>query len=75
MADAIALPHFVDRNGKLEIEEGTALEEMAPQLRQLGHMIDTREMMSGLHGIRVTPNGLEGGADPRRDGNVVMEEP
>lgn len=75
MADAVALPHFVDRNGKLEIEEGTALEEMAPQLRQLGHMIDTRELMSGLHGIRVTPKGLEGGADPRRDGNVVTEEP
>lgn len=75
MADAVALPHFVDRNGKLEIERGSALEKMAPELRQLGHMIDTRELMSGLHGIRVTPNGLEGGADPRRDGNVVTEEP
>lgn len=75
MGDAIALPHFVDRNGKLEIEAGTVLEEMAPQLRQFGHMIETRELMSGLHGIRVTPEGLEGAADPRRDGNVVTGEP
>lgn len=75
MKSAISLPRFVDRNGPLEIEAGTKLEEMKPYLEQLGHQVETRELMSGLHGIRVTPQGLDGAADPRRDGNVVTELP
>jgi gamma-glutamyltranspeptidase/glutathione hydrolase len=75
MKSAISLPRFVDRNGPLEIEAGTSLEEMKPLLEQLGHQVETRELMSGLHGIRVTPQGLDGAADPRRDGNVVTELP
>ncbi|MEQ8268433.1 MAG: gamma-glutamyltransferase [Parvibaculum sp.] len=71
MVAAIGLPHFLDRNGALEIEAGTPLEQMAPELKQLGHEVVTAPLMSGLHGILVTPEGLEGGADPRRDGNVV----
>lgn len=75
MKRAISLPRFVDRNGPLELEAGTALEKMRPQLEQLGHKVETRELMSGLHGIRVTAEGLDGAADPRRDGNVVTELP
>ncbi|MDO8839090.1 MAG: gamma-glutamyltransferase [Parvibaculum sp.] len=71
MEEAVALPHFLDRNGALEIEQGTALEEMIPVLGQLGHSIDVRVLMSGLHGIAMTAQGLEGGADPRRDGSVA----
>lgn len=75
MKSAISLPRFVDRNGPLEIEAGTSLEELKPLLEQLGHKVEARELMSGLHGIRVTPQGLDGAADPRRDGNVVTELP
>lgn len=71
MAEAVALPHFLDRNAALEIEQGTALEAMVPVLGQLGHTVDVRMLTSGLHGIAVTPRGLDGTADPRRDGNVM----
>ena len=71
MQSAVSLPRFLDRNGPLEIEEGTALEKLAPQLMQLGHEVKPTAMNSGLHGIRVTAHGLDGGADPRREGKVV----
>ena len=74
MTGAIGLPRFLDRNGPLEIEAGTPLEQMIPDLEALGHEVKAVPLMSGLHGILVTPSGLDGAADPRRDGNVVTGE-
>ncbi|MGB3809424.1 MAG: gamma-glutamyltransferase [Parvibaculum sp.] len=71
MQTAVSLPRFLDRNGPLEIEQGTELEKLVPQLKQLGHEIKLQAMNSGLHGIRATAKGLDGGADPRREGKVV----
>lgn len=71
MQTAVSLPRFLDRNGPLEIEKGTALEKLVPQLKQLGHDVNVTTMNSGLHGIRLTAHGLDGGADPRREGKVV----
>jgi len=68
MQDAIALPNFLNKNRKTELEKGTSLEKIAPALRKLGHQIDIRRKTSGLHGIRVRSGGYEGGADPRREG-------
>jgi gamma-glutamyltranspeptidase/glutathione hydrolase len=34
----------------------------------MGHDMHRRDLTSGLHIIAVTPEGLEGGADPRREG-------
>ncbi len=66
---AIDLPHAVDRNMKtLDLEKGTALEALKPALEKLGHKVKVRRLTSGLHGIAVTKDGLEGGADPRREG-------
>ena len=72
---AIDAPRHVNRNGKTELEQGTALEIIAPALAAMGHDIDIREITSGLHGIHITrdENGrtLTGGADPRREGVVL----
>lgn len=71
MQSAFDQPRFLDRNGPLQIEQGTSLEALIPDLIQLGHEVKPEKVISGLHGIRVTPQGLDGGADPRREGKVV----
>ena len=65
---AIALPHHVNRNGPIDLEEGTPLAALGPALERLGHEVRIRPLVSGLHGVAVTGQGLEGGADPRREG-------
>jgi len=65
---AVSLPHHVNRNGATELEAGTALEALTPQLEALGHQVKIRALTSGLHAIRASTDGLEGGADPRREG-------
>ena len=68
MQAAIDLPTHVNRNGTTELEKGTQLEARADALRRLGHQVRIRTLTSGLHGIRVTPYGYDGGADKRREG-------
>ena len=68
MQAAIDLPTHVNRNGTTELEKGTQLEARADALRRLGHQVRIRTLTSGLHGVRVTPHGYDGGADKRREG-------
>ncbi len=68
MAAVTSLPHVVNRNGPTDIEFGTALQAAAPGLRARGHQLRFLDMTSGLHAIAVTERGLQGGADPRREG-------
>jgi len=65
---AIDLPNFGSRNGPTEIEKGTELEGVADTLKAMGHEVRAIDMTSGLQGIRRTRDGLQGGADPRREG-------
>ena len=65
---ALSLPRLVNRNGATELEANTALERIARSLEALGHEVRIRPLVSGLHAIRRVGGGLEGGADPRREG-------
>ena len=65
---AFELPHFVNLNSYTDIEQGTPLVKLKPALEQRGHQVRIRSMVSGLHGIAITKEGLEGGVDPRREG-------
>ncbi|OAN77109.1 gamma-glutamyltransferase [Jannaschia sp. EhC01] len=66
--DAIALPHAVNRFGTFDVEEGTEAEALAEGLEALGYEVSIRGLNSGLHAIAITEGGLQGGADPRREG-------
>lgn len=65
---AIDLVHVSNRNGDTEIEPGPPGDAIAAELAVRGHTIGRHELESGLQGIMVTPRGLAGGADPRREG-------
>jgi gamma-glutamyltranspeptidase/glutathione hydrolase len=65
---AIGAPRMGSRNGPTELEQGTKLERLAPELERMGHSVRIRPETSGLHGIVRTPSGWAGGADPRREG-------
>jgi gamma-glutamyltranspeptidase/glutathione hydrolase len=65
---AVSLPHFVNRFGPYDLEAGTKAADMAKDLQALGYETKVGDQNSGLHGIAITPAGIEGGADPRREG-------
>ncbi len=70
---AVELPHVVNRNGATELESATAAERLRDPLIALGHEVAVKPMDSGLNVIVVTPNGLLGGSDPRREGVALGE--
>jgi gamma-glutamyltranspeptidase / glutathione hydrolase len=71
LADAIALPNIDNRNGATEIESFAGADALAAALKARGHEVRVWKRQSGIGGIRVTRDGLEGAADPRREGAAL----
>lgn len=71
--EALAQPHFVNRNAAMELEADTDISQLASDLESRGYDVSQRAMTSGLHMIMIGENGLSGGADPRREGVAVGE--
>lgn len=69
--EAIDVPHFINRNGALELEAGTGAAELAEIMRGQGYDVEVGEMTSGLHGVEMIAGELIGGADPRREGRAI----
>lgn len=72
MQEAIDLPNIINRNGSTDLEVGLA--HLQPGLEALGHEVKiSARMMSGVNAIRITKDGLDGGADKRRIGTAEGE--
>ncbi len=65
---AVALPHLVNRFGTFDLELGRVDDALAASLAGMGFAVERRVLNSGLHAISLGPEGLRGGADPRREG-------
>ncbi|MGR5218808.1 gamma-glutamyltransferase [Vibrio parahaemolyticus] len=68
---AIDQPRLINRFGEMDIEINTPLADYAQQFERMGYRVKKRELNSGLHAIRITEKGLEGAADPRREGVAI----
>lgn len=71
--EAMDSPHFLSRNGPLELEDRPELDAIAIVLAERGYEVRRGAMTSGLHGIEFAGGLYIGGADPRREGLAVGE--
>ena len=67
-AEAASLANFGAIGERIVLESDAANDQLAEELGKLGHEIIRADMTSGLHIIAITPDGISGGADPRREG-------
>jgi gamma-glutamyltranspeptidase/glutathione hydrolase len=73
LAAAFAQPHYGSRNRATEVEKGTPAERLVLPLRAFGHEVSVIDFTSGYTGIALTPTGLSGAVDPRREGSARGE--
>ena len=68
---AVDLPNVGSRNAATELEKGTEAEAWKAALEAKGHEVRVIDQTSGIQAIVVTPAGLVGGADSRREGVAI----
>ena len=68
---AIDLPNFSSLNGPSLLEQGRFDRATVDALRTRGAEVREVDLTSGLQALRRTARGIEGGADPRREGVVL----
>lgn len=73
--EAIDLPNFSNLNGPSFLEVNRFPMPIRQGLKNKGHEVVELPMPSGLQAIEVTPTGFFGGADPRREGQVMGPKP
>jgi len=64
---ALAAPHILARNAKIEMEEDVYKTE----LEAFGNKVEIKDINSGLTAIHIKDNLLIGSADPRREGQAL----
>ena len=69
--EAVSLSHRINMHGTYELESGTDAQVLAKPLKAMGYKVSVRDLNSGLHAIVIKQSGLEGAADPRREGAVM----
>nr|WP_286196544.1 gamma-glutamyltransferase [Thalassotalea sp. G20_0] len=69
--EAVSLSHRINMQGSYELESGTDAEKLVIPLKAMGYKVSVRDLNSGLHAIVIKKSGLEGAADPRREGAVM----
>ncbi|WP_298331373.1 gamma-glutamyltransferase [Asticcacaulis sp.] len=69
--EAVALPNVVANPTAIRIEAGLK-PDVLQGLKDMGYTIqEVQGENSGLHGVMFRNNGIDGGADPRREGVVL----
>lgn len=71
--EAINLGKVTNRNDVTSLEQNMPVADLKAGLEAKGHKVSVRSLNSGIHGIVINENGLEGGADPRREGKVFAK--
>jgi gamma-glutamyltranspeptidase/glutathione hydrolase len=66
--EAVNQGRISSRNGSVDIEKDTEMMAFGSALMRKGNSVKARDLNSGIHVIKVEPDQLTGGADPRREG-------